>query len=101
MVDGRAGLFTRSGTTSFDSLRLRTNDPAFAPPSDGLTLNASIPPPSRPVTALTETVLAGLMADAIEAMVAMGFDAERLAQVQYAIVDLAAATLAQTLYTTI
>ena len=53
------------------------------------------------MTALTETVLAGLMADAIEAMVAMGFDAARLAEVHYAIVDLAGATLAQTLDTTI
>ena len=33
---GRQGrtLFTRNGTTSFDSIRLRTNDPAFAPPSE-------------------------------------------------------------------
>jgi hypothetical protein len=30
VVDGAAGLVSRSGTTSFDSFKLRTNDPAFS-----------------------------------------------------------------------
>jgi hypothetical protein len=33
VVDGAAGVLSRGGTSSFDVYRLRTNDPAFTPPS--------------------------------------------------------------------
>jgi len=33
VVDGAAGVLSRSGTSSFDTYRLRTNDPAFTTPS--------------------------------------------------------------------
>jgi hypothetical protein len=63
VVDGATGVLSRTGTTSFDSYRLRTNDPAFATSPAALTLDPSgAPPPDGPVASLDQATLAAVAA---------------------------------------
>ena len=52
VVDGDVGVLTRSGTTSFDTYRIRTNDPAFATASPTIlaATSAMTGPTASPVT---------------------------------------------------
>jgi hypothetical protein len=43
VADGKAGTIGRSGTTTFDWFRLKTNDPAYAAPAAKLVVSASAP----------------------------------------------------------
>src|SRR5205085_287891 len=49
VVDANVGVLSRSGTTSFDSFRIRTNDPAFT----------TQPPPARSVSIAGASVAEG------------------------------------------
>jgi len=101
VVDGEIGLFTKGGNSSFDSLRIRTNDPAFATSSTGsMTASSAIANPeadaSRVVTLEQLEAIGVAAADLwIEAL---GAGDERLASlggVQFSIVDLPGAELAR------
>jgi hypothetical protein len=61
VVDGGFGVLSRNGSSSFDSVRVRTDDPAFLQPGDGLHAPGIGSAPSAP---LTEDALAPVVAEA-------------------------------------
>jgi len=95
-VDGNFGLIVTGSGASFDDVRVRTNDPVFAAPSQAL-IAAEGPTGNGSAAPLTETALAHIAAQAIElwsqTIVA---DDPRLASfdtVAFAVADLSGATL--------
>ena len=58
VVDGAVGVLSRSGTTSVDAFRIRTNDPAFAAPP---------PPPLATVSIAGTTVVEGAAGSSVSA----------------------------------
>ena len=53
VVDGDFGLFTSGGTTTFDDLTFKTDDPAYAEPEEGDALRATYYAPAEMVSADT------------------------------------------------
>jgi Ca2+-binding RTX toxin-like protein len=95
VVDGATGVLARSGTTSVDSVRLRTNDPAFASGSSSLGTTVA---GTTATTSLTETTLASFADAAVEQWQAtLGAGATGLDAVRFAVADLPETMLGLTL----
>lgn len=102
LVDGAFGVLSRSGTTSFDSYRIRTSDPAFASSSaSAMTLEASAPARNGSVGTLDESALRLLVAQALAAWRyepgATGMQLADLEHLRFAVADLADGLLGQTI----
>src|SRR5262249_14905145 len=97
VVDGKFGLLTRNGTTSFDNVRIRTNDPAFNGPANQLAANPTAARPA-PGAALDETTLTVFVEEASRRWRATGLTPEQAAALEsahVAIADLANPILGQ------
>jgi hypothetical protein len=106
VVDGNVGVLTRSGTSSFDSIVIKTDDPAFA--SGGSALSATGRKATKPVAAaaqLTEAALAPILARGtqlwLSALGADGQSTDGLAGYRFAVADLPGSSLARTFGSTI
>ena len=71
VVDGRFGLFTSNGNSSFDSATIRTDDPAFAqaPEPEGLTASSGSPQPPT-VSTLSYASLGPVLSEAVDRLAA-------------------------------
>jgi hypothetical protein len=100
VVDGGFGLITRGGASSFDNVRIRTNDRAFAAPAGSLNAETesagtqSAPP-------LEESALVPFVADAKSAWIESGADTSAFDGVRVAVADLSGTQLGQAVGTTI
>jgi len=94
VVDGKFGLITRGGTSSFDEARIRTNDPAFA---GAVPMFADVAP-AKPAagSVVNEQQLAVVVKEGVRRWLAAGESAEELAGVRVAIADLPDLYLGQT-----
>jgi len=105
LVDGAFGVLSRGGTTSFNSYRIRTNDPAFASPAGGMTLEASVPAPQGSLGTLDESALRDLAARGLagwrEELGAADPRLGNLEQLRLAVADLADGFLGQTIGRTV
>ena len=89
VVDGAVGVLAQSGTTSVDSFRIRTNDPAF--PQPPAPLLASEAAPAGPMAAVREEELRPLLAEARQLWLATGLvDAAAFDGVTVRVADLGA-----------
>src|SRR5262249_32768616 len=96
VVDGDFGVLTRNGTTSFDRVHVRTNDPAFGGPAN---LTAAAPAGGRGGATVDEAALAPLVAEAVRrwdaATGASGGQTAALAGLRFAVADLSGDLLGQ------
>jgi hypothetical protein len=96
VVDGATGVLSRVGTTSVDSYRLRTNDPAFAAPTTALTLDAARSPPTVGSGAvLQDATLRSAGSEAVAGL-ASAAGSDRLTGVRFVVAKLADGLLAET-----
>ena len=97
VVDGSLGLFTKGGSSSFDNVRVRTNDPVFSAPSNVLSGATST---GQPVA--TESMFPPLLAQAKSYWsTRLGIPLTSLADIRIAIADLPGTTIAFTVGRTI
>jgi hypothetical protein len=97
VADGSLGLFTKGGTSSFDNVRVRTNDPIFAAPGNVLSGAVNT---SQPVA--TEAMLASALTAAKSYWAArLGIPLSSLNYVRIAIADLPGTEIALTIGGTI
>jgi hypothetical protein len=92
VVDGRFGVLTRGGSSSFDKFRIKTNDPAFQGPNG---LQAAAVGQRAPGRVLTERALAPIVREAVRRWTAAGVPAASLAGLRIAIADLPGSMLGQ------
>ncbi|MGA8051658.1 MAG: hypothetical protein WCA09_15880, partial [Burkholderiales bacterium] len=99
-VDGRFGLLATGGSASFDDVRIRTNDPAFATTGSAALVTASAPASADAGTTLTQDELDGIATVAIsqwtEALGAGDAHLAALADVHFGIADLKGSELGDT-----
>ena len=97
VVDGSLGLFTKGGSASFDNVHVRTNDPAFAVPSNVLSGATST---GQPIA--TESMFPPLLANAKSYWsTTLGIPISSLSDIRIAIADLPGTTIALTVGRTI
>jgi Ca2+-binding RTX toxin-like protein len=101
VVDGGIGLLARAATASFDSVRVRTNDPAFTAASSAsfVPAGAAKPPAGSTIARLTEASLADLVAQARSywAVRVSGDALQRIDAARVMLADLADLMVGQTL----
>ncbi len=106
-VDGASGLLTKDGSSSFDAVTVKTNDPAFRDPDDASFLKAASTPtdPDEEMNALTYDALDPLINAAVNRWTESTlFDEDMLARldgVTFLIADLEGDALALTVDDTV
>jgi hypothetical protein len=85
-VDGAFGALSRGGSSSFDSFRIKTNDPAFA--GGGSPLRVATAAPAGAPAALTAAELQPIYREAVRRWLAAGADSAVLRRLRIAIADL-------------
>jgi Ca2+-binding RTX toxin-like protein len=99
VVDGAFGLLSGGGASSFDSVEVRTDDPAFREeePAAALAAASEAPETLAPPSALTQAELAPILEEAIrrwtEAILPAGGTLESLSSLSVQIADLEGQTL--------
>jgi len=92
-VDGNFGLMATGGAASFDDVRVKTDDPAFAAAGQAL-MAGGAPTESGTAAPLTETALGAMVEAATQRWeTTAGTDAARLAGVHVAVADLSGSIL--------
>ncbi|HEX4997264.1 MAG TPA: hypothetical protein VFY29_03510, partial [Terriglobia bacterium] len=65
VTDGNFGLFSRTGTTSFDTVTVKSDDPGLLNAAFALTVDASAPLSSQPLEVLTEAQVSSVAGAAV------------------------------------
>jgi hypothetical protein len=100
LVDGKFGLLSRTGPSSFDTVTIQTDDPAYSTTTAALEAAVSSADASASASTLDETALGSIVAEATARMEAAGLaehDAAIRDTVRFAVADLPGRTLGVTL----